>query len=122
MDTSSLKEQIEEVKESKADSTKEPEKKESKKIENLDNKILAKDEEIKALKQKLADAQKSNKAKVGDIRAETNRMGDVAKICVGVDENGRRLWKKATDLTDADIKRREEYINSIKQLNARKNY
>jgi len=92
----------------------------NKKVDNLDKKILSKDEEIKELKLKLSEAQQINKMKKGDIRAETNREGDPKLICIGLDNFGRRLFKKATELTDSDIARRDEYINSIKQLNARK--
>lgn len=95
-------------------------KNDSKKFNNLENQLSSKDAEIKALKQKLKEAQQVNKAKTGDIKAKTNLLGDVARVCVGVDEFGRRLWKKATELSESDIKKREEYIQSIKQLNAKK--
>ena len=55
-----------------------------------------------------------------DIKARVNRQGDEARVCIGVNANGQREFKKATKLTDADIKRREAYISEIKQVNARK--
>lgn len=96
------------------------EQKDSNKINELDNKLLSKDDEIKALKAKLANAQKVNKIKKGDIRAEVNICGDSKRICIGLDSMGRRMWKDAVELTDADVKRREDYISGIKQQNAKK--
>jgi hypothetical protein len=90
-------------------------------VENLGNVLLSKDEEIKQLKAKLVEAQQVNKLKKGDIRAEINRNGDVKRICIGVDAFGRRVWKDANRLTDADIKNRESYLQSIKQQNSKKN-
>lgn len=92
----------------------------TKKENALDIKVLSKDEEIKKLKAQLAEARTVNKLKVGDIRAEVNRQGDVKLICIGVNDNGQRVWKKANELTDADITRREKYMQNIKQLNAKK--
>jgi organic radical activating enzyme len=94
--------------------------KNKKELEKLDKELLSKDDEIKQLKAKLAEAQKVNKMKPEDIRAKVNREGDIARVCIGVNANGQRDWKKATELTDADIERREEYIRSIKQANAKK--
>lgn len=112
MDTSSLnKEDTPVVEETKSN---------RKEVEALDKKLLSKDDEIKELKKKLSEAQKVNKMKVTDIRATVNREGDVAKICIGVNPDGQRVFKKATELTDADIKRREEYVQGIKASNARK--
>lgn len=105
-------EKVEEVKETSVD---------NKKIEQLDNKLLSKDDEIKKLKAQLAEAQKVNKVKKGDIRAEVNRQGDVKLIKIGLDDFGKAVWKKANELTDADIERRNEFISEIKQLNAKKN-
>jgi hypothetical protein len=90
------------------------------KVERLDKKVLSKDEEIKKLKAQLAEAQKVNKLKKGDIRAEVNRQGDVKLIKIGLDSFGKPIWKKANKLTDADVKRREQYMQDIKQLNAKK--
>ena len=86
----------------------------------LEKNVSSKDEEIKQLKLKLAEAQKINKTKTGDIRASINREGDVKLICVGVDDFGIRIWKKATDLSDEDIKKRDVYIENIRALNSKK--
>lgn len=96
------------------------EQKAKKKINEMDNKILSKDDEIKKLKTQLSEARKINKIKVGDIRAEVNRQGDPKLICIGTNESGQREWVKANELTDADIERRKEYIRSIKQINAKR--
>ena len=91
-----------------------------KKVQELDNKLLSKDEEIKKLKAQLSEAQKVNKLKKGDIRAEVNDCGDVRFIKIGRDEDGKAIWKKANELTDADIERREKFIQEIKEQNAKK--
>ena len=92
----------------------------SNKVEALDKRILDKDEEIAALKAKLAESQEVNKIKKGDIRAEINRQGDTKLIKIGKDEQGKSIWKKAKELTDSDIARRKAYIAGIKQLNSKK--
>lgn len=92
----------------------------NKQIDQKDNQLLAKEEEIRLLKESLKESKNINKAKKGDIRAETNRQGDVKLICIGLDESGKRSWKKANELTDADIARMEAYRKSIKQNNAKK--
>lgn len=93
--------------------------KSSKDVNDLDNKLLSKDEEIKKLKLQLQEAQKLNKIKKGDIRAEVNRQGDPKLIKCGLDESGKPIWIKANELTDADIKE-EEYIETIKANNLKK--
>jgi predicted RNase H-like nuclease (RuvC/YqgF family) len=111
MDTKSFtKKSVEDKKEPEVDT----------KINELDNKLLSKDEEIKQLKARLQEAQKVNKLKKGDIRAEVNRQGDIKLICIGKNENGQKEWKKADELTEADIERRNEYIQAIKVQNAKK--
>lgn len=115
MDTKSFKK---EVKEDALETENVPQ--EDNKVEELDNKILSKDEEIKRLKQQLADAQKANKFKKEDIRSLVNSEGDPKLIKVGLDDFGRAVWVRADKLTDADIKRRENYIENIKQHNAKK--
>ena len=90
------------------------------KAELVDKRILDKDKEIAILKAKLADSQEINKIKKGDIRAEVNRQGDPKLIKIGKDAFGKSIWKVAKDLTNADIERRLEYIESIKQKNAKK--
>jgi hypothetical protein len=91
-----------------------------KELNALDNKVLSKDEEIKKLKAQLAEAKSINKLKTGDIRAELNSCGDAKLICIGTNDSGQRVWKKANELTDADIERRNNYIANIKQLNAKR--
>lgn len=95
-------------------------KKPSNEITNMSKTILTKDEEIRQLKLQLSEAQKVNKLKKGDIRAEVNRQGDPKLIKIGVDNFGKPVWKKANSLTDSDIERRNQYIENIKQLNAKK--
>lgn len=90
------------------------------KVEQLDSTLLSKDEEIKILKQQLAEAQKVNKIKKGDIRAEVNSCGDPKLVKIGLDEFGKPLWRKANELTKADEERWEKYKESIKQNNAKK--
>ena len=120
METKSFKKEVKEDTEQVED-VKEIVTVDNKKIEQLDNKLLSKDDEIKKLKAQLAEAQKVNKAKKGDIRAEVNRQGDVKLIKIGLDDFGKAVWKKANELTDADIERRNKFISEIKQLNAKKN-
>lgn len=91
-----------------------------KEINALDKKVLSKDDEIKALKAQLSAAQDVNKTKKGDIKGSVNAAGDIAKICIGTNPNGQRVFKRANKLTEADIERRNNYIKEIKQANARK--
>ena len=95
-------------------------KKKNPKLELADQKLLDKDKDIEALKAKLAESQEINKAKKGDIRAETNRQGDPKLIKIGKNSTGQAEWRKANELTDADIERRNKYIAEIKQNNAKK--
>jgi len=92
----------------------------NKKLEQKDNQVLSKDEEIKRLKASLSEAKTLNKVKKGDVRAEVNRQGDIKLKCIGLDESGKRSWKKANELTDADIIRMNDYRTKIKQNNAKK--
>lgn len=89
-------------------------------LKNLNKSIIDKDREIAELKRKIAESKQIIKGKKGDIRSEVNSLGDPKKICIGVDGFGRRIFKKATALTDEDIERRKEYIESIQQRNAKK--
>ena len=91
-----------------------------KEINKLDNKVITQEEEIKQLKESLKSAKEAVKVRTGDIRQSVNREGDEAKVCIGANDKGQRVWKKATTLTDADIKRRNEYIQNIRQMNAKK--
>jgi hypothetical protein len=123
MDTKSFKKKVDESSEEVNQEVKTEVKKEvitDNELNNLGKEMLSKDEEIRQLKLKLAEAQQVNKLKKGDIRAEVNRLGDPKRICIGVDSFGRRLWKDANRLTDADIESRENYVKSIKQQNAKK--
>lgn len=91
------------------------------KVKNdISNTVYEKDQEILNLKKELAKAQEVNKKKVGDPRAELNSSGDIAKVCIGVNANGQRIFKEANKLTDADIKRRQDYIAQIKVENQKK--
>ena len=92
----------------------------SQQLEQKDNQVLSKDEEIKRLKASLSEAKTLNKVKKGDVRAEVNRQGDIKLKCIGTDESGKRIWKKANELTDADIIRMADYRTKIKQNNAKK--
>ena len=77
-------------------------------------------EEIK-LKRELEESKKIALTKSNiDIRQKVNKTGDIARICIGINEAGNRVWKKATELTEADIERRNRYIAEIKQRNAKK--
>ena len=83
--------------------------------------ILEKDDEIKKLKRELEESKKIALTKSNiDIRQKVNKTGDIARICIGINEAGNRVWKKATELTEADIERRNRYIAEIKQRNAKK--
>jgi len=86
----------------------------------FDSQVYQKDQEIQRLKQQLKESKEVLKNKEGDIRATVNDNGDIAKICIGTNANGQRIFKEANKLTDTDIKRREEYINSIKVENQKR--
>lgn len=87
---------------------------------NISSQVYEKDKEIEKLKQQLKESKDVLKNREGDIRATINDAGDIAKICIGTNANGQRIFKQADKLTDADIKRREDYINSIKVENQRR--
>ena len=93
--------------------------KDSNKLEIADQKLLDKDDEIAKLKAKLADARKVNITKKDDIKGRVNVKGDMARVKIGVGSDGNPIFKKAIDLTEADIKRREAYKKTIKQLNSK---
>jgi len=122
MDTKNLSNKITESKKDNKNNVQENKQIETlnRQAEQKDKQVLAKDEEIRQLKASLAESQKINKTKKGDVRAEVNRQGDTKLKCIGVDESGKRLWRKANELTDADIERMEQYRAKIRQNNAKK--
>lgn len=103
-----------------ADSNNKKQVKEVQEENSFDSKVYEKDQEIQRLKQQLKESKEVLKNREGDIRATLNDNGDIAKICIGTNANGQRIFKEANKLTDADIKRREDYINSIKVENQKR--
>lgn len=91
-----------------------------KELQQKDKNVNSKDEEIKRLRANLSELQKVSKANRGDIRGSVNRQGDPKKICIGLGDDGVRIWKRADKLTDEDIEKRKVYIESIQQQNAKK--